>query len=455
MSACAASAPRATLAVVKDAVTGCRPDQLFGLWAIEETRFARMVDLVRGVDLEKLRAESQAAADKAAGRPLYQLRQDGIALIEVSGPMTKYPTSLQALLGGTSTLRTRDALRAAARDPEVLGVMLVIDSPGGTVSGSFDLGEDVAKVAERKPVHAYAWDLMASAALLAGVGARKVWANTNAEVGSIGVYSVVEDTSGVYDKAGVKVHVISSAPPIKGAGVDGTQVTPEQLAEWKRRVDDLAQLFVADVAKRRRMPKEKAQALATGQVWVADKARELGLIDGVLSLDDAIARLRSEAMAEQEAAAALAMAAEAEQKMEAEKAGREKAERELADMKTRLKGLEDEKRRGRFAADAAAVGAPADFGPVLDAIEGAAGSAVYEKLLTQFRAYQAQVATGALFIEKGTAGASAGESDFEAAARAKVASGAAKTLTEAYRMVSKENPKAYEEHAERVRKGAA
>jgi signal peptide peptidase SppA len=449
-------------------VTGqaCRPDQLFGLWAIEETRFRQYVGLAKGADLAQLRAESMAAAEKASAGPLYPMTSDGIAVIDIAGPMTKYPTSFQALFGGTSTLRTREALRAATRDPDVSAIMLRIDSPGGTVAGGAELAEEIRKAAARKPLHAYADDLAASAGLLALVQARKVWASTNAEVGSIGVYMVVEDTSQVYAQDGVRVHVISSAAPIKGAGVEGTEITPAQLAEWQRRVDDTADWFVNEVSLGRRMPKDAVQKLATGQSWIAEKARGLGLIDGVLSFDEAMSRLRSEVMDEQEKQAAkaetdaaLKLAADAEQKALENAARAKAAEDELAAAKAQLATLEAAERGKRFSAEAQALGAPEDFAAVLDKIHAVAGDALYGQLTVQLKAMHAQVAAGKLFEEKGTngndpnAGASAA-TRLEALAAERVKAGTSKSLADAMTTVAAENPDLYRLHVEEQRKGA-
>lgn len=442
----------------------CRPDQLFGLWAIEETRFRHYVALAKGADLAQLRAESQAAADKAAAGPPYQQTADGIAVIDISGPMTKYPHSFQALFGGTATLRVREALRAASRDPDVVGIMLRVDSPGGTVAGGAELAEDIRRAAARKPLHAYADDLAASAGLLALVQARKVWASTNAEVGSIGVYMVIEDTSQVYAQEGVKVHVISSAPPIKGAGVEGTEITPAQLAEWQRRVADTAAWFVGEVAQGRHLERQQVEKLATGQVWIAERARELGLIDGVVSFDEALARLRSEVMEEQDTKAALALAEETQAKLDAEKTAREAAEQvaaqALAEAKAatqRLAAIEAAARQERFTALAAALKLPKDVATVLDAAEKALGAEAFARLEVGIRALAAQVDESKLFGEAGAAGepAASGSAADRIQARAKqlVADGKAKTVSEAIAMVAKEDPDLYKLHVEEQRKG--
>jgi signal peptide peptidase SppA len=320
---------------------GCRPDQLFGFWAIDETRFTKLLEVVQACDLETVRAETKAASAAAAGQPLYNVRSDGIARIDVNGPMTKYPTSFQSLTGGTATLKVREALRAAARDPEVSGIMLVVDSPGGTVAGTGDLFQEVEAADKRKPVYAYIEDQAASAGYWAAAGARRVYSNANAEVGSIGAFVRLLDTSGVYDKNAVKVHVVSSAPPHKGAMADGSPLSDEQKAEIQRRISDIADVFVNNALVRGRgMSAEKAQSLHTGQSWVAEKAQALGLIDGVLSYDEAVSRLRSEAMSDKDTKAAMELAEQAEKRANEEKAARVAVEAERDSLKARVTELE-------------------------------------------------------------------------------------------------------------------
>lgn len=425
---------------------GCRPDQLFGLWAIEETQFRELKALALSVDLDNLRAESKAEAAEAASRPLYRTA-DGIARIDISGPMTKYPTSFQSLFGGTSMLRVRESLRAAARDPEVLGVMLVIDSPGGTAAGTSDLADEIRRTNTKKPVYTFAEDQCCSAALWALTQGRKAFANVGAQVGSLGTYMVIHDTSGKYAAAGIEVHVISSAPPIKGAGVEGSKIQPAQIVDWERRVRDLSDAFAAEVKTSRRLSDEQIKSLATGQVWVASKALELGLIDGVMSLDEAMRQLRSEAMNEQDTKAALDLAANAEKELVAEKAARAAKEAEVVELRDRLAKLEAKDRDERFAKAAIEVGAPKEFAAILDQVEAKAGADVYTAVMSQMRAFAAQVKEGKLFDEKGSSAEDTTGSKSErllALATAKVKKGDARTLEEAVSAVLKEQPALYE-----------
>lgn len=434
---------------------GCaHADQLFGWWGIEPTRFERMVAIAKGADLAALRKEVREFRKDAAAsgleRPLYGLTADGIALIEVTGPMSKFETSFQALLGGTSTLRTRQALRSAAKNPEVAGIMVLFDSPGGTVAGTSDLADEIRAADARKPTYTYAQDLMASAALWAGSAGRKLFANKGAQIGAVGAYGVVYDTSGLYAQESVKVHVVSSAPPLKGAGVEGTEITPAQLAEWDRQIKDLADVFVTQLAAGRGLTKEQAQSLHTGQVWVAEKAREMGLIDDVVSLDEAMRRLRSEAMNEQELTAAKATAEEATIALAKEKAARETAEAEAAAATARLAKIEAEQRQGRFAKEAEALGLPATFAAHLDAIEAGAPAEAYKALAEVLKAQREQIKAGKTFSELGTtAGVVGGVTAYEemaARARVLVDKGSAKTIEQGIASVMKSDPRLYARH---------
>lgn len=299
---------------------GCRPDQLFGAWSIEPTRFQAMAEQAKHADLAALRAARAKgtvgpgmALSEAQKGPGYLVSGKGIATIELNGPMTKYPTSFQEMFGGTSTLRTREALRAAVRDPGVRGILLKIDSPGGTVAGTADLADAVRAADSKKPVFAYAEDLCCSAAYWAASGARRVYANSTGTVGSIGTFAVVQDTSGMYEQAGVKVHVVSSAP-FKGAGTDGAPVTEEHLAEFQRHIVELNDLFVNAVAKGRHMPIARARELADGRVHVGSNAQAAGLVDAIAPLETAMRDLEKQAMTEEKI---LAEAAELEVKNEA------------------------------------------------------------------------------------------------------------------------------------------
>ena len=266
-------------------------DEYFGIWSILEQPFRSAVNRVNSLDLHAhvtVEQAKQTATQPAARSRQYAVTAGGVAVIDISGPMMKYASSLS---GGTSTVRTRRAVRDAAADKDVQAIVLRIDSPGGTVAGTFDLADDVAAANAKKPVVAYIEDLGASAAYAVASQAGSIHANRTAILGSIGTYAVIHDQSGQAAQIGVKVHVLR-AGQFKGAGHPGTEVTAEQLAEWQRMVDELNEHFIEGVAAgRRALSVQQVRELADGRVHVGQAALTLGLIDGIASFDAVVAQV--------------------------------------------------------------------------------------------------------------------------------------------------------------------
>jgi signal peptide peptidase SppA len=208
-------------------------------------------------------------------------------MMSISGEMLKYGSSLS---DATSTVRVRRQISQAMADDGVKGILLVIDSPGGTVAGTSDLADAVSAAAAKKPVHGYCEDLCASAAYWVGSQTARLSAGKSALVGSIGTFAVIQDSSGWAAQKGIKIHVVRAGEG-KGAGTPGTEVTAAQLAEWQRVVDGLNEHFVAGVSAGRKMPIERARTLADGRIHVGAEAKALGLVDAIETLDEAMAVL--------------------------------------------------------------------------------------------------------------------------------------------------------------------
>ena len=269
-------------------------DEYFGLWSILERPFRSAVARVNGMDLrahidQGLVIRGQGPGD-ASRESDFEVTADGVAVIPISGVMMKYVSSLS---GGTSTVLLRRQIRNAVNNPAVRAIVLLIDSPGGTVSGTSDLAAEVQRANQQKPVYAYIEDLGASAAYWVSSQARRVYSNQTAQVGSIGVYGVIYDLSGAAQQDGIEVHVIR-AGKFKGAGEPGTKITEEQLAEWQRQVNELNEFFLSGVATGRRLSIDRVRELADGRVHIGDAAAKLGLSDGVKSYDDTLNELTSQ-----------------------------------------------------------------------------------------------------------------------------------------------------------------
>lgn len=268
-------------------------DQYIGAWAMYPPRLVATLDTVQGLDILshidfQLSRSTAHAEDDEDGKVRVTV-ENGVAVVDMIGTITKYGSSLAAFPG---TLEMRRMLRALAQDEAVDAVLLRIDSPGGSIAGVDDLARDVAHLAMQKPTTAFIEDMGASAAYYFASQATTVVANPSAIVGSIGVYAVIADFSKAAAEDGIKVHVIRSVE-MKGKGVPGTEVTDEQLADFQREVDAFHELFVAAVARGRNLPLAQVRAFADGRVHIGQAAVELGLIDGVMGLEEALSDLQN------------------------------------------------------------------------------------------------------------------------------------------------------------------
>lgn len=261
----------------------------FGLWCVEEQAFRALVDRFNGVNLH---AHFASVAPREAANKQKQIdfavTPDGIAMLQVNGPMMK---SVSSLGEGASTVQLRQQLRAARKNPDVIGAMLVMDTPGGTAKGNRDLADEVARFAQAKPVYSYTEDQTTSAGVSVASQATKRFANNDTALyGAMGTYSVLMDQSGMAEKLGVKVHVIK-AGQYKGMGEPGTPISEEQLNEAQRVVNALNEGYLETIARGLGKPVEMIRSIADGRVIMARDAVGMGLLDGVQSFDETYAQL--------------------------------------------------------------------------------------------------------------------------------------------------------------------
>jgi signal peptide peptidase SppA len=255
-----------------------------GVWLVEPGAFALHWVTFHRLDYAAHVANVAAAVNQPADRSTLTEMRPGkggksVALIRAEGLLMKQRSSM----GGTSTVQLRREIRAAANDPNVSGILLAVESPGGSAAGMLDLAAEVRSARRAKPVWAQIEDLGASAAYWLASQADMVFANSPMSlVGSIGTYQVVYDYSAAAEKDGVKVFLFATGP-LKGAATPGTPVTPEQQADFQSRVDDVQTHFDAAVRNGRSMNAGQLAAVRSGGVFSAAKAIDLKLIDKIQS----------------------------------------------------------------------------------------------------------------------------------------------------------------------------
>lgn len=182
-------------------------------------------------------------------------------------------------------LETIDTLLS---DDSNMGIILDIDSPGGTVYEADEAYLKLLEYKEQKPVFAYFESLAASGGYYIGCAADYIMANRNSLTGSIGVISgSFTDLTGLFEKVGVKSETIHSGKN-KLMGNYNEPVTEEQRAIMQSIADECYEQFTGIVAESRGLSLSKVKELADGRIYTARQAKQNGLIDDVGSLQDLV-----------------------------------------------------------------------------------------------------------------------------------------------------------------------
>lgn len=268
--------------------------QYTGVWSIEPKAAERFQQMLRSIKWESHIRDAQSRIDEGEHRRGggYELTADGVAIVDLEGVLTKYGSSLSTA-GSTVAFRsTLRSLKRAHESGQVKSAMIVIESPGGSTMGTPEAAEEVASLASVMPVTAYIEDIGASAAYWIASQADRIVANASAMVGSIGTYFAVDDVSQAFTDKGIKTHLFTTGKH-KGAGYQGTELTEEQQAEFQSLVERMNAPFVKAVGEARGLDGEALEHVTDGRVWRGDEAVAVGLIDAVMTYDDALAELSS------------------------------------------------------------------------------------------------------------------------------------------------------------------
>ena len=169
------------------------------------------------------------------------------------------------------------------------GIMLYVNSPGGSVYASDELYLKLKEYKEEtgRPVYSYFAETAASGGYYIAAGSDKITANRNCTTGSIGVYlGPILDASGLLDKVGVKVDIVKSGAN-KAMGNSYQPLTEEQRAIYQEYVNESYEQFVDIVAEGRGMDVATVKQIADGRVYTAKQAKANGLIDEISSFEDA------------------------------------------------------------------------------------------------------------------------------------------------------------------------
>ncbi len=181
-------------------------------------------------------------------------------------------------------------LRQAGQDDSVRAVVLRIDSPGGEPGASEDLRRAILRLkAAGKPVVVSMSGVAASGGYWMASAATEIWAHPLTLTGSIGVFGIVGEASGLVERLGVHIDGVATSN-IAGQPSAALPLSDEMRNIFQQTVDRTYRRFIEVVTEGRGMKPERVRELAGGRVWLGRRAKELGLVDGLGGLNDAIER---------------------------------------------------------------------------------------------------------------------------------------------------------------------
>jgi protease-4 len=219
-----------------------------------------------------------------------------IALIDVSGMIMNAERFSLLGTGENPVSLFVEKLDKAARDPSVQGVVLRINSPGGAVTAADIMYEELQcfkrRTGGKRPVVAVMMDVAASGGYYIACGADEIFAHPTTVTGSIGVLMLSANFSGTMSKIGVEANVIKSGE-MKDAGSPFRRMRDEERAIFQRLIDEYHERFVKVVLTGRpKLDEARVRELADGRVYSGRQALDLGLVDQVGTLREALGCLK-------------------------------------------------------------------------------------------------------------------------------------------------------------------
>jgi len=215
-------------------------------------------------------------------------RAKSIAVVPLYGVLAQRMDLMTETSGGTSTDRFRREFQAAVDDPDVAGIVIEVDSPGGSVLGLTEAADAVFHARGQKPIYAVANSEANSAAYFIASAADKLFVAPDGQVGSIGTVAIHQDVSGMLEKDGVVTTIIST-PEGKAEGNQYQPLADEARERIAFEVQMYYDRFVSAVARNRGTTEETVRLeYGRGRSLMDTEALEAGMVDGIFTMDETI-----------------------------------------------------------------------------------------------------------------------------------------------------------------------
>lgn len=239
-------------------------------------------DKIKSVSIEKYVAKD---SDESSAR------SDRIAVIYAVGGIVSGEGGDQQM-GSEKISR---AIRTVRRDDKVKAVVLRVNSPGGSALASDVIWREVKLTKEVKPIIVSMGDLAASGGYYISAAADSIFAQPNTITGSIGVFGIIPNMQGFFnDKLGITFDIVKTGE-FSDLGSINRPLTAQEEAIIQRSVNQIYDTFTKKVAEGRNKEQSYIDSIGQGRVWTGSQALELGLVDKLGGIDDAIAAAANKA----------------------------------------------------------------------------------------------------------------------------------------------------------------
>lgn len=250
-------------------------------------------------DVIALRAETIVECDNVAEAvqrraTKFKNIKKAVVTVPLHGYISHKPTIWSACGCGieTSSETFANWITDLVANKDVGAIIIDVDSPGGTVMGLSGVVDKIREVKGKKPIIAVVNDLMASAAYWIGSVADEIVSDPDALTGSIGTIGVHADFSEALKQAGIDVTIIK-AGQFKDEGSPFKPLTEEAKANQQAMIDRYYNVFVASVAQNRGVSAAKIKSdFGQGRVFNAEKAKAVGMIDRIATMEQVVNDLR-------------------------------------------------------------------------------------------------------------------------------------------------------------------
>ena len=209
--------------------------------------------------------------------------QNKIAVVNIEGTIVTGEASYN--VAGSDTIVKN--IRNAIKDDSVKALVLRVNSPGGDVWASELITNALSEFkSSGRPIVTSMGDIAASGGVWVTTLSDEIWAKNETITGSIGVYGIIPTLDGIYEWAGIQVDGVTST---KAGEWDERLPMPEYVTKAiQASIDHTYDKFVSKVAENRMVPDKEILSIAGGRIWSGEKAVQLGLVDKIGDLDDAI-----------------------------------------------------------------------------------------------------------------------------------------------------------------------